>query len=136
MSPGHVQQILAGIIAKRLRWRSEKMKLLDNNQSGIRLNRSTADATQIIFRIEEDTSDLIKRRGTTEDTDPTGRLLDLKKAYFRVSKPALWEILKRYGLIGNFLETFVDLHDSTTYCIQGKYSESKQWMPQRGLREG
>ena len=56
------------------------MNLLDNNQSGFRPNRSKADATQIIVRIEEDISDLIKRRGTNENTDPAGHSLDLKKA--------------------------------------------------------
>ena len=33
------------------------------------------------------------------------RLLDLRKAYPRVNRPALWRLLQRYGVDGNFLST-------------------------------
>ena len=79
-----------------------------------------------------------RRRGESEEVggDPMARLLDLKKAYPRVSKPALWGILERYGLEGNFLRTLQDLHESTTYVVKGRGEDSSGWQLERGLREG
>ena len=71
-----------------------------------------------------------------EEVMPTARLLDLRKAYPRVNKPALWRLLKRYGLGGNFLRVLQDLHESTTYKVRGKAGDSDTWVPARGLREG
>lgn len=133
-------RILARVLSKRLRWWSEEFRLLDENQSGFRPGRSTADASQIIMRIQEDVTDLVKRRRRvnepSDNKDPEARLLDLTKAYPRVNKPALWEVLRRYGLEGPFLESLMDLHESTTYCIKGREGNSDEWQPERGLREG
>ena len=85
-------RILARVVASRLRWWAEDLKLLDDNQNGFRPGRSTADATQIFIRMQEDVSDLMRRRGAADadgENDPQARLLDLRKAYPRVSKPAL-----------------------------------------------
>ena len=134
-------RVLGKVIAERLRWWAEFLKLTDENQSGFRAGRSTADATQVMIRLEEDTEDLRKRRsrrGEEEmaESDPVARLLDLRKAYPRVNKPALWGILERYGLRGNFLRTLQDLHEATTYVVKGKGEDSGSWIPERGLREG
>ena len=45
------------------------------------------------------------------------RLLDLEKAYPRVSKPGLWMSLEKYGLKGKMLETLIDLHETTEYKV-------------------
>jgi hypothetical protein len=136
-------RILARIMASRLRWWAEHLHLVDDNQCGFRPGRSTADATQIFVRIQEDTRDLRKRRnlrGTgaeaTVGDDPEARLLDLRKAYPRVSKPALWGILTRCGIGGSFLDTIVDLHETTSYAVRGREKDSDPWFPDRGLREG
>ena len=133
-------RILARVLSKRLRWWSEELGLLDENQSGFRPGRSTADASQIIMRIQEDVTELVKRRRrvnkTSDIKDPEALLLDMTKAYPKVNKPALWEMLRRYGLRGAFLKSLVDLHESTTYCIKGREGDSDTWHPERGLREG
>ena len=134
-------RVLGKVMAERLRWWAEFMKLTDENQSGFRAGRSTADATQVMVRLEEDAEDLRKRRrrrGEEEESgsDPVARLLDLKKAYPRVNKPALWGILEKYGLKGNFLWTLQDLHEATTYVVKGRGEDSGSWRPERGLREG
>ena len=48
-------RILAKFLSKKLRNSAECLGLLDDNQSGFRTGRSTADATQILVRITEDT---------------------------------------------------------------------------------
>ena len=88
--------------------------------------------------IEEDTEDLRKRRrqrGEEEEqeTDTVAVLLDLRKAYPRVNKPALWAILERCRMEGNCLKT---LHEATKYVVKGRGRDSTAWLPERGLREG
>ena len=134
-------RILGRVMAKRLRWWSEHLKLTDDNQNGFRPGRSTADATQIMVRMEEDMEDLRKRRRRAEEeevreSDPVARLLDLRKAYPRVNKPALWKILEKCGLRGKFLKTLQDLHEATSYVVKGHGEDSAAWLPERGLREG
>ena len=134
-------RILARILANRLRLWAEALGLMDDDQSGFRKGRSTADVTQVMYRIQEDVEDLQKRihaaGGTFLDEDkPTARLLDLKKAYPRVNKYALWEILKKYGLQGHGLNTIMKLHETTKYKVKSREGESEVWTQDRGLREG
>ncbi len=101
------------------------MDLLDDEQSGFRTGRSTADSTQIMVRIQEDTTDLKKRMEAHReildiDDEYDARLLDLRKAYPRVNKPALWAMLERYGMGERCLRILKDLHESTTYRVRGK----------------
>ena len=106
-------------------------------KNGFKPGRSTADATQTMVRIQEDAGELIRRRGTLdEDADPEGRLLDLRKAYPRTNKPALWEILRRLDMDGNFLATLKDLHESSVYCVKTREGDTDDCHPERGLREG
>lgn len=137
-------RILARVVPSRLRWWAEHMNLVDDNQCDFRPGRSTADATQIMVRIEEDTEDLRRRiqiggdpnNNNVEIETPEARLLDLRKAYPRVSKPALWEILDKYGLKGNCCNVIKDLHETTAYYVRGREKNSERWHPERGLREG
>ena len=135
-------RILARVCAKRLRWWAEYMELMDENQCGFREKRSTADVSQIVVRMKEDVDDYVKRKERmgvdvwNENERPVARLLDLEKAYPRVSKPALWMLLERYGMNGRMLETVMDLHETTEYRVIGKEGMSDGWTPARGLREG
>ena len=105
-------RVLGRVIAKRVgRW-AEHLKLLDENQAGFRKGRSTADVVQVMQRIQEDVVECKRRvndgaSDMNEDVWPCARLLDLRKAYLRVSKPALWSLLERYGIKGQCLETLV-----------------------------
>ena len=129
-------RVLARVIAKRLSWWTERLGLLDENQAGFRKGRSTADVVQVMVRVEEDCDDWRKRLGGQMDEWPVATLLDLKKAYPRVSKPALWKLLERYGMNGKCLETLMDLHECTEYKVRGRDGMSESWFPARGLREG
>jgi hypothetical protein len=134
-------RVLARIMANRLRIWAEKLNLFDDDQSGFRRVRSTADATQIMVRIHEDTSDLRKRlaaRGEVleEDEVPMAKLLDLSKANPRVNKPALWGVLKKYGMNEKAFRVLKGLHEATEYRIKSREGESESWVPERGLREG
>ena len=103
--------------------------------------RSTADVIQVIVKMKEDADDYAKRVGRTggearEENDRiVARLLDLEKAYPRVSKPAQWMLLERYGLKGRMLETLIDLHETTDYKVRGKEGMSSALLHARGLKE-
>ena len=134
-------RILARVLANRLRIWAEKLALLDDSQSGFRSGRSTADATQVMVRIQEDSTDLRRRIEASgevveSEEETVARLLDLRKAYPRVNKPLLWLMLERYGMGETCLRALKDLHESTVYRIRGKDGDSEPWTPERGLREG
>ena len=134
-------RILGRILAVRLRDWAEAMKLVDDEQSGFRKGRSTADTTQIMYRIQEDAIDLRRRKERAGevingDEEAAARLLDLQKAYPRVNKPALWRLLVRYGMGNKCLRVLQDLHETTEYKVIGRDGESEPWIPERGLREG
>ena len=107
---------------------------MDENQWGFREGRSTADVTQVIVKMKEDANDYVKIVGRTggearEENDwMVARLLDLEKAYPRVSKPALWMSLERYGLKEKMLKTLIDLHETTEYKVHGKDGMSSAWL--------
>ena len=50
-------RVLGRVIAKRVGWWAEHLKLLDENQAGFRKGRSTADVVQVMRRIQEDVVD-------------------------------------------------------------------------------
>ena len=137
-------RVLARVLAKRLGKWAERLGTLDDNQAGFRTGRSTGDAAQILIRMQEDVEDYRRRLGDRYEEVrrsgrwPEARLLDLRKAYPRVSKPALWGLLERYGLSGRALEAIVGLHETTEYQVRGRGNEgfSEGWVPARGLREG
>ena len=134
-------RILARIMANRLRIWAEHMGLLDDEQAGFRKGRATADVTQIMVRIQEDTVDLRKRMAAAgeelaEDDKPAARLLDLRKAYPRINKYIMWRILEKYGLGEKCLRTIKNLHETTVYRVKSKEGESEPWTTERGLREG
>ena len=119
------------------------MNLIDENQWGFREGRSTADVTKVIVRMKGDADDYVKRVGrmggdAREENDRmVARLLDLVKAYPKVSKLALWMLLERYGLKGRMLETLVGLHETTEYKVRGTGKEgmSSSLVPARSFRE-
>merc|ERR1719215_120996 len=94
-----------------------------------------------MIRIHEDATDLKQRQevqGQVQDVDkePVARLLDLRKAYPRVNKPALWGILTKYGMKERALTVLKGLHEVTEYRIKSREELSDPWVPERGLREG
>ena len=113
-------RVLARVIAKRVaRW-AECLGLLDDNQAGFRSGRSTADVVQMMMRMQEDVEDCMRRVNDVNTHNwPVARLLDLRKAYPRVSKPALWGLLERYGMKGRCLDSLIDLHECTVYKVRG-----------------
>ena len=103
-----LSRILARILATGLRNWAEATAAPDENQAGFRQGRSTADATQVFVRIQEDVKvvrnlEEIKNKG--DERKEMAILLDLIKAYPRVSWPILWAILEKYRLPSTVIES-------------------------------
>ena len=93
-------RILARAVATRLRIWAETIDLIDENQAGFRTGRATADATQMIVRINEETEKYgkVTDKENLPEYHPTATLLDITKAYPRVNRPILWHLLRKCGM--------------------------------------
>ena len=122
-------------MATRLRQRSEDIGCLGEILCGCRRGRSTADGTQVVLRIDEQT-----RRDCGKDDDVNiarpAAVLDITKAYPRVNKTFLWRILDRLGMTKGTLDILKSLHENTAYRVNGREGPSDEWLPARGLTEG
>jgi len=121
-----MSRILRRILATRHRNWAEATGALDENQAGFRQGRSTADATQIFVRIEEDVKvvrnmeEINNEDNESEERKEMAILLDFKKAYPRASRPIFWAILEKYRLLSNVIDKLKDLHEFTSYRVRGK----------------
>ena len=111
-----LSRVLGRILATRIRIWAEEMNLLDENEAGFRKGRSTADATQVFIRIQEDSvmlQNALDGQGQPTDCSeqPQAFLLDLKKAYH--SKPILWKILDKFKMPRSVISKLQDLYEFT-----------------------
>ena len=132
-----MRRILTRILATRLRNWAEATRALDENQAGFRQGRSTADATQIFVRIQEDVKvvrNMEERNNDGEERKEMAILLDLKKGYPRLSRPILWAILEKYKLQSIVIEKLKDLHELKIIQNQGEEGDSTEFIPEKITR--
>ena len=136
-----LSRVLGRILATRIRLWAEEMNLLDENQAGFRKGCSPADAAQLFIRIEEDSMILQnapneKSQPRDNSEQPQAYLLDLKKAYPRVSTPILWKIVDKVKMPRSVISKLQDLYEFTECKVRGQERDSSSFFPKRGLREG
>ena len=129
-------RIKARLFATRIRRWAEEIGAMDENQNGFRSGRSTADATQVVLRVDEETRRVLGCCQQIDERRPGATLLDITEAYPRTNRQLLWRILERLGVTSSVLEIIEGLHEKTCYRVKGKEGLSENWRPQRGLREG
>ena len=121
-------KVLARVVAARTqRWSEE---FLGDEQNGFRRNRGVDDALQITRRVAESV--------TACKDGPNIRLTfhDLEKAYPRVCRLALWELMELWGADARFITICKALHDHTVVKVRVMGACSSNYTPERGLREG
>ena len=121
-------KLLARILASRVERWSEAW--LHENQCRFRRNRGVDDVLQVSRRVLEEITRL------AGDDWYTLSFFDIEKAYPRVCKAALWEVLRRRGCDPRLVKIFKALHHHTDYCVKVHGGVSTAWNPDRGLREG
>ena len=50
-------------------------------------------------------------------------LIDLEKAYNRVNREALWQVLRMYDVVGKLLGGIKSMHVDSLACVKVKVSE-------------
>ena len=125
-------KFVAKIAATRLsRWASN---FLSEEQNGFRPGRGIDDIHQLTRRVLEEMSvaasegSHVARIGLTR--------FDIVRAYTRVCRIALWEVLLRMGVPEDFLAVLKALHDHTRFMVFAHNGYSDAWFTERGLREG
>ena len=97
-------------------------------QSGFRRGRGCTDQIFIVRQICE------KYLGKGKDV--YFAFLDLEKAYDRVERDAMWNVLKLYGIGGRLLRGVKSLYVGSKACVRVG-NEVSEWFPVRvGLRQG
>ena len=119
-------KILARILLDRLLVRAEQ--ILPESQSGFRPSRGTIDMIFCARQLQE------KSR---EHQQPLRFIFwDLKKAFDKVPRTALWAVLARYGCPPHYVSLVRALHDGMFGRVQHQGSLSDPFAINEGLRQG
>ena len=121
-------KLIAKVIAMRLSSWAEGF--LDEEQNGFRKNRGIDDAHQVARRIIEEVV------VAQHDKAVAITSFDIIRAYTRVCRQALWELVDRLGLPTSFVQVVKALHEHTTFTVFIHNGYSSPWLTERGLREG
>ena len=122
-------KLLARVVATRLRsWYDEHLGL---HQFGFRRGKGVDDALQVTRRLVEEVATSVDGNEGVELS-----FHDIEKAYPRVCRGALWDLLLRWGCDPSLLRVIQMLHGGTSYKVRVHGGLSKVFVLERGLREG
>ena len=103
---------------------------MPEEQNGFRPGRGIDDVHLFVRRLLEDVS-------VSAASDQVGfTCFDIVRAYTRVCRVALWQLLRRLGLPESFVRVLRALHDHTSFRVFIHNGYSDPWFTERGLREG
>jgi len=101
---------------------------IEEEQCGFRPGRGTMDQLFTLARILE---------GAWEYAYPVYMcFVDLEKAYDRVPREILWEVLREYGVRGSLLRAIQSLYSQSESCVRVLGSKSDPFPVRVGLRQG
>ena len=104
-------------------------RILPEEQSGFRPNRSTTNMMFVIRRLQELTR---KKR-----TPPYVCFIDLTKAYDSVDRTLFWTVLARFGVPQIMISVIRQFHDGIRVCVRLDDRVCSRWFAvEQGLRQG
>ena len=113
-------------LINRIRDRTEGV--ISEVQSGFRKGRGCTDQTFAVRQICE--------KYVRKGRDVYFAFLDLEKAYDRVDREAMWNVLRLYGVGGKLLKAVKSLYVGSKACVRVG-NELSDWFEVRvGLRQG
>merc|ERR1711895_129466 len=101
---------------------------IGEEQSGFRKGRSCADQ---IFVVRQLCEKLKEKRKLVYMA-----FMDLEKAYDRVDREALWQVLRIYGIGGRVLRGIMSFYVEGKACVRVGGEISESFEVKRGLRQG
>ena len=121
-------KLLARVVALRVQQWSEGF--LKEEQNGFRRGRGVDDALMVSRRVAEEVCRLFGNDWVLMS------FFDIKKAYPRVCRDALWKLMCVRGFDNRLIKDCKALHEGTAYSVKFLGGISSMWWPDRGLREG
>ncbi|KAK7921963.1 hypothetical protein WMY93_008865 [Mugilogobius chulae] len=119
-------KVYSRVLERRLRPIVEPR--IQEEQCGFRLGRGTLDQLYTLHRVLE---------GSWEFAQPVHMcFVDLEKAFDRVPRGVLWEVLREYGVRGPLLRAVRSLYDWSRSCVRIAGSKSDLFPVHVGLRQG
>ena len=122
-------KILLKSIARRLSEYCERVRILSEEQSGCRPNRSTTDMMFVNRRIQE----LALKKLILLYVC----FINLTKVYDSVDQTLLWTVLTRFGVPQNIISAIRQFHDGMRACVRLDDRVCSRWFGvEHGLRQG
>jgi len=124
----HTGKIMERLLQNRLLPFALKRGLIPAPQFGFLAGVGAADAQGLAHKVVESRSNqnLLTFRA----------FIDLKKAYDRVDRAALWLVLQRSGVPPLFLALIKDMHTNALATVKHKGVRSQSFLLRRGLKQG
>ena len=121
-----VGKLFGRILIERIRDKTERV--LREEQCGFRKGRSCMDQ---IFTVRQ-----LCEKFVAKGRDVYWAFMDLEKAYDRVDREAMWQVLRVYGVGGRLLRAVQSFYVESRACVRNG-SEVSDWFPVKvGLRQG
>ena len=125
----HAGKILLKINARHLSEYCGRVRILLEEQSGFRPNRSTTDMMFVIRRLQK----LARKKRIPLYVF----FIDLTKAYDSVDHNLLWTALVRFGVPRNMISVIRPFHDGMRACVRLDDRVCAGWFAvEQGLRQG
>ena len=102
--------------------------LIDNEQGRFRVMRLCANQ---VFTLKQ----IVEKAREKEHRVCVG-FIELEKAYDRVNREVLWQVLRLYDVRGKLLREFKSICVDSLDCVRVKGGESKQFRIDSGVRQG
>ena len=122
-------KIFLKIVANRLQSAAEASGILGNIQMGFRPNMGCADNLFIMDTI-------MSKMKSGKNKKYVMALLDISKAYDRVSRPLLWEKLESYGMPRRMIEVIQAAYLNAGSCISFQNVRTDRKEIHMGLKQG
>ena len=121
-------KILARVLLNRLNEHLERSEPLTESQYGFRKNKGTID---VIF-----TAGQLQEKCQEQNVDLYMSFVDLTKAFDRVSREGLWEIIAKFGCPAKFIAMVQQFHGGMLARVQNDGEFSDPFPVTNGVKQG
>ena len=121
-----VGKVYGRVLIKRARERQDKF--ISEMQGAFRRGRGCVDQVFVVRQVCE--------KYLEKGKDVFWAFMDLEKAYDRVDREAMWDVLRLYGIGGKLLRAMQSFYVDSRACVRVG-NEVSDWFPVKvGLRQG
>ena len=121
-----VGKVYGMILTERMRKITDGM--IGDEQGGFRPGRGCVDQVFAVRQISEKAREKGKK--------VYAGFMDLEKAYDRVDREALWQVLQMYDVNGRLLDGVKSFYEGSSACIRVRGSKSEWFDIKSGVRQG